>query len=41
MEEPVYPPELLHWTITPWTEEQRERWVPSLADMSAECRYAL
>lgn len=41
MEEPVYPPELLHWTVTPWTDEQRQGWQPSVADMTAECRYAL
>ena len=44
-EEPVrdrlFPPELLHWTITPWDDEKQRSYAPMVADMTKECRYVL
>ena len=41
LRDPLFPPELLHWTITPWDDERQSSWTPMVADMSKECRYAL
>ena len=39
--DPLFPPELLHWTITPWNDEKQRSYAPMVADMAKECRYVL
>lgn len=42
LDEPLYPPELLHWTITPWSDEQREAFRPRIpvgAQPASECTF--